>query len=175
MGNTNVPYDGAVPVTSGNGILAGSIFGANVHTLTEAQLAAHTHSFSATSGAGSAHTHGLGTLATVSGGGENRSICDRKRIAHHQRKRVDTTTLTATAGGGTVIATVTNVLEATDNASNSHTHNVTTSNHTHTISGAPANESAHTHSVSGTSAPAAPPSTHNNLQRSVPVTVLMKL
>ncbi len=176
MGNTAASLYASAPVVTGSGILAGSVLGANTHTLLTAQLPAHSHPLTLASAASNgAHTH----TGTTDGEAAHThtGTTGTESVGHtHQRKRTDTTTLTATAGGGTVIATTTEVLEATDGASAPHTHSFTTaagSSHTHTFTSA--SNGAHTHTLSGTTDNSGSDTAHNNMARSAPVTVLMKL
>lgn len=60
MGNPGTAFNAAVPFVNGNGTTPGSRLGSDVHTLTEAQLAAHTH-VATVSDPG--HTHTSGSLA----------------------------------------------------------------------------------------------------------------
>lgn len=182
MGNTAASLLGSAPVVSGSGILAGSILGANTHTLLTAETPAHTHSFSATSGAGGSHTHSFSAGTTADGGHSHTGTTDSGGVDHtHPQSSPSATTgqfvgpIAANNGWSGNPANA----GATGSASAYlHTHTFTTSlenNHSHTVSGTTGAESSHTHSVSGTTGSVGSGSAHNNLSRAIPITVLMKL
>lgn len=168
MGATEVIYDGSVPTVSGNGKLAGSIIGANAVTLTEAQLASHTHA-GTTGTESSTHTH-AGT--TTSDGSHSHTI-NITDPGHTHSQAANTMLFTGGAGalagapntlssGGTTGSNTTGITAAS----------VATGNHTHTFTSL-GQSVTHTHTfTSGTTGSG---TTHNNVQRAVPVTVLMKL
>jgi hypothetical protein len=183
MGNSAAGLLGSAPVVTGSGILAGSILGANTHTILEAQLPVHAHSVSITSGAGSAHTHGLGTLATAGNGAHTHSgttATENTSHTHTYDRATSGGTFGAAGGGVNVVASITNTSTDSGLASGSgHIHGFSTTsdpgNHTHTFTGALATESLHTHLVSGNTGNIGSGTAHNILSRSIPVTVLMKL
>jgi hypothetical protein len=181
MGNTDSGQTDNAPVETGSGIVAGSILGLNTHTLLTGEAPAHTHAFSATSGAGGSHTHSF-------------SATTGQELADHTHSGTTSSDGAHTHGvtGGTVGGSGTSGVDASGGGSipnpsstitissgGAHTHTMTTggasAGHTHNVSGTTGAESSHTHSVSGTSASTGGGGAHNNLQRSVPVTVLMKL
>lgn len=65
MGNSAASLLGSATFVTGDATTGGSICGANTHTLLEAQLPSHTHSFSGTTGADGSHSH----TGTVDAGG----------------------------------------------------------------------------------------------------------
>jgi hypothetical protein len=179
MGSTASGNFAGVPGVSGNGSFAGSIIGANTHTLLTAETPAHTHSFSATTGAGSAHSHTFSDLSTVAGGSHTHTGTTDSGGVDHTHSYTDALSKTGTftgpgsnGWGGTAAAT-------TGAASAYlHTHTFTTGSsgsHTHAMTATMNTESSHTHSVSGTTGSIGSGSAHNNLSRSVPVTILLKL
>jgi hypothetical protein len=180
MGNSAASLLGSAPVVSGSGILAGSIIGANTHTILEAHVPAHVHTVSITSGAGTAHTHGLGTLATAGNGAHTHTATTEAENSAINVGYLNPASkgATATAGGTGQIWQGGDITNTSTNSAQ-HTHGISTTsdpgNHTHTFTGALANESAHTHSVSGSTGSIGSGTAHNILSRSIPVTVLMKL
>jgi microcystin-dependent protein len=174
MGNTAASRFAGAPTTTGSGTEAGSILGLNTHTLLEAQLPNHTHSFSATTGAGGSHTHGAGSLAADAGGGHTPagSVSTPTITVNNGTgvMRTGGTPIELTGGGGYTTSTI------TATSSTPVFTGTPVSNHTHVISGTTGAESSHTHSVSGTTGTGSGSgSAHNNMQRSAPVNILMKL
>jgi hypothetical protein len=181
MGASAGGFAASAPVGSGSAILAGSLIGANTHTILEAQLPAHAHSVSITSGAGTAHTHGLGTLATVGAGAHTHSGTTGTESSGHTHPysgppASQVGQFTGPGGNGWGGASVPSTSGL---ASDAHTHTFSTTsdpgNHTHTFTGALANESSHTHLVSGSTDNIGSNTAHNILSRSLPMTILMKL
>lgn len=120
--------------SSGGATAFTTVFGSGkatgAHTLDSTEIPAHTHSFSATTGAGSAHSHGAGTFAVGTG------ITNGTNVA----RNFDTNTASnnQAGGGGNVVLSASwdeNDLSLTSGA----------------VSGTSGSESTHTHSVSGTS------------------------
>jgi len=110
----------------------GDVGGAETVTLAEANLPAHTHSFSATTSSNGSHTHGPGTLAgTTTTNGQHSHTYNRSNDNNAQ----------ASSG------TQRNVGGTTDDTGDdgAHSHTITVS------SGVTASDGAHTHTVSGTS------------------------
>jgi microcystin-dependent protein len=181
MGNTDSGQTDNAPVETGSGILSGSILGLNTHILTEAQLPEHDHSVSITSAAGTAHTHGTGTFATVGGGAHTHSgTVTSTGGAISASFQYDNTQVGVGAGGGIDTTNVqVNIDTETVTISDTRTWGFSTTSdpgtHTHGFTGSLATESAHTHLVSGNTGNIGSGTAHNNMQRSVPVTVLMKL
>lgn len=178
MGNTAAAY-GDPPITTGSRILAGSIVGLNTHTLVTSQLPVHAHTVSITSAAGSAHTHGLGTLATVGAGAHTHTGTTTSDGAHtHTVGNPGDLFQTLVASGGVATLSGAGLNESSAAATNSngaHTHTFASTsdpgNHTHTFSGALANESAHTHLVSGNTGNVGSDFAHNIMQRSALVKI----
>lgn len=180
MGNTAGSFFASAPVVSGSGILAGSIMGANTHTLLTTEAPAHTHSFSATTSSDNSHTHSfsatsgnesafhLHTFTTDSGG------VDHTHSVNDATSKVGTFTGPGSNGWGGNASVSTGAASAY-----LHTHtgstSFETSTHTHDVSGTTGSVAAHSHTVSGTSGSTGGGGAHNNMSRSIPVTVLMKL
>jgi microcystin-dependent protein len=178
MGNTDSGLTDNAPVETGSGIVAGSILGLNTHTLTEAQLPEHDHAVSITSATESVtHTHSDGTFAAAAGG------------AH-----TPAGTITDTRSYTFPYASINNIPVGGSNTAGNpggvgFTQNITVGasgtitfagtlvpDHTHDVTGTSGNASVtHTHLVSGNTGNIGSGTAHNNMQRSVPVTVLMKL
>ena len=184
MGNSAASLLGSAPVVSGSTILPGSILGANTHTITEAHLPNHTHSFSATSGAGGSHTHGAGSLAADSGGAHTHTVdIASGQGSHNHAPGSSSPFFLGTANGvnsdyavpGAGSATF---LQQTGNSTLPAMTGTATSGgaHTHSVSGTTAAEASHTHSVSGTTGTGSGSGTaHNILGRSLLVTWFIKL
>jgi hypothetical protein len=180
MGNSAASrFDASVPFTVGDATTAGSLGGQNHHVLTTAQLSSHTHALSggATS-AGSAHSHGVGTLATGNNSAFTMTGTSTTVSQGHTHGSVVTggTTNTFAAGGVTGVNALT--IGSSGAQSQDHTHNVTVSQdsaHTHSVTGSTANESLHTHSLSGTADANGSGSAHNNLAGALLGTWFIKL
>jgi hypothetical protein len=183
MGNTAASLLGAAPVVSGSGILPGSIIGANTHTLLTAELATHAHSVVGTSETEGAHNHAIvGNTGTESADHTHTGTTATESATHTHSyntpsNKASTATGVATTGGTLWNGLDTAATSGTESAS--HTHTFTTggisANHTHTVNFTSAAGSAHSHSISLTSGTTGNGTAHNNLSRSIPVTVLMKL
>jgi hypothetical protein len=175
MGNTAAGLAASAPVVSGSAILAGSLIGANTHTLLTAELATHSHVLSA-----------LATVTSAGGHSHTYSGTSSSDNSHSHTYSGTTGTesvgippgspgiVTATGGGGGTY------WHGSTGLASAHTHGYsgttsTQSDHTHTYSGTTSSQSAHTHVVGGTTDNACSGGAHNNLSRSIPVTVLMKL
>jgi microcystin-dependent protein len=182
MGNTDSGQTDNAPVETGSGIVAGSILGLNTHVLTEAQLPEHDHSVNITSGNESVtHTHSDGTFAAAGGGAHTPAGTVTPSGSISGSFTYDNTQSNAIAGGG---LDTTNVQVAADGpktvtVTDSRTFGFSgtpVADHTHDITGTSGNASVtHTHLVSGNTGNIGSGTAHNNMQRSVPVTVLMKL
>jgi hypothetical protein len=180
MGNSAAGLLGSAPIVTGTGILAGSILGANTHTLLTAETPAHTHTLSVTSGAGGSHTHSFSATTSSDGshihsgttGVENSSITHTVAPGTPSTQNGGFTGPGGNGWGGTVgTATTSGVLA-------NHTHNFNTDaggTHNHTVSGTTGAEASHTHSVSGTTSSIGSGTAHNNLSRAAPVTWFIKL
>lgn len=158
MGNTAASGFTGVTFVNGDATTPGSVAGANTTTLTEAQLAAHTHSFSTTTGAEGAHTHSFSATSGAGGGHSHTGTTAATSHSHGIRYNV------ANTGGDSFFAPVGNTFgpggttggEVNSNvteAESAHVHTFTTStasDHTHSVSGTTGAGASHTHSVSGT-------------------------
>lgn len=174
MGNTDAGLMASAPVVSGSALLAGSIIGANTHTLTSGQVPSHDHSGS-TATSGGAHTHNLTGGSAASSG------------AHTHTVNITDPGHTHTSGasgfyefGGTpnLAGLAAGAVTQIDNTTASATTGITAATvsdgaHTHTLSGTADSGGAHTHTLSIVTAGSDQP--HNIVSRGVPVTVLMKL
>lgn len=179
MGNTAAALAGSAPVVSGSAILAGSLIGANTHVITEAQLAAHTHAVSITSGGESVvHTHAVGATTTSDGAHSHTINISDPGHLHTQATGGPSGTKANEADAGSAGAQYVNAAAAStvSNTTGITASSVSTGAHTHTISTTSGNQSiGHTHEVSGTSGSKGSGTAHNIMARSAPVTVLMKL
>jgi microcystin-dependent protein len=176
MGNSAASLLGSAPVVSGSGILAGSIIGANTHTLTVVQLPGHTHTFSATTAAGGAHTH-TGTTAS-NGAHTHTGTTDSGGVDHTHSYNFGSAVNNIAGGGANTVQKSPPDTAATSGAASAylHTHTFTTgSNGAHTHTFTTDASSTHTHTLTGTTDVAGSDVAHNNLSRAVAVCVLMKL
>jgi hypothetical protein len=160
MGNSTTTVNGAVTINGGaTANTAGASVGSQVVSLSTAQLAAHTHDVGTyATVSGGAHTHGLGSVTAASNGAHTHGVTDPGHT-HVANQPSANATFTSTGGG--------------PNASNPFTASATASSvtgvsvvsdgaHTHTLSGAMDSGGAHTHSLSGASASEGSGSAHNN-------------
>lgn len=177
MGNSAAGLAASAPVVSGSAILAGSTIGANTHTLLTAEAPAHTHSFSATTSSDNAHSHTFSGTSSTDGAHTHTGSTGDNNI-NHQHTYTIAATMVGTFTGGGSNGWGGSTTASTSTAGNNHQHAFTTDSggsHSHTYSGTTSTASAHTHTVSGTSGSTGGGGAHNNLQRSIPVTVLMRL
>lgn len=176
MGNSAASLLGSAPVVTGGPTTAGSILGANTHTLSATEIPSHTHSFSATTGAAGGHSH---TATTDSGGSHTHTGTTASGGSHSHGPGSGSafgaffpgTGALASPGGGTAFGST----NTTDTHAG-HTHTFTTDSggsHTHTLT--TSTESDHTHSVSGTTGSAGSGGAHNNLARALGATWFIKL
>jgi hypothetical protein len=181
MGNTATLGYASAPVFSGSGILPGSILGGPTHTILEAQVPAHTHSFSATSSGSGAHTH-TGTTGDQSQVHTHSGTTATESATHsHTYDKATSGATFGVAGGGganALVGALTQTATSSGSESATHTHTITTGsesvNHTHSFS-TTSDPGNHTHTVSGTSGSYGSGAAHNIMQQTMPVTVLMKL
>jgi microcystin-dependent protein len=181
MGNTNSFLMSASPTVTGSAILAGSIMGANTHTLQTSEIPSHSHAFSATTGTAGSHSHTFSGTSSSDGAHTHTGTTDSSGAHTHSTTITDG--VIVAAGGSSGYQTAAGALiklnaSYASSSDGAHTHTFTTGSsgaHTHTYSGTTSLASDHTHSVSGTTDTTGGGTAHNNLQRSAPVTVLMKL
>jgi hypothetical protein len=182
MGNTAAGLYASAPIILGSGILAGSLMGGNTQALVEANVPSHTHTFSATSGAGGSHTHSFS--ATTSSDGTHSHTINITDPGHFHTPDRSThagaqfAIFVGAAGGSTesVGANYTTTGNTSTNTTGITAASVSTGAHTHTVSGTTGAEASHTHSVSGTTGTGSGSgSAHNIMQRSAPVTWFIKL
>lgn len=177
MGASAASLLGSAPVVSGSTILAGSILGANTHTLTEAQLPvitpAGTNGTSAVTGTAAAQTF-TGTNATITATGTNAASALTSGVT------ANISTFPTGAGGGgnnylTTIATGNTTSYAVTGTAAAQT--FTGSGVSYTPAGTNASSSitatAAAQTFTGTAFGAG--SAHNILSRAITVTILMKL
>lgn len=157
MGNSAASALTLATFTTGNATTGGSVCGANTHTLTTAQLASHTHTYSGTSDSGGSFSGSTGT-----DGAHSHSITDpgHDHNVHYNGGAY------ATGGTGAVTAIVappgsTFGAGAAEAAGTDITVNAV-GGHTHTIT-----ISAHTHTYSGTTASNGSGDAHNNVSKSI--------
>lgn len=153
MGNSAASRLTSAPFATGAATTAGSYLGENTHTLTEAQLAAHTHAISITSGNQSAnHTHS-GTT-------------DGEASHTHASHALSTSNF---SGGGT--GAVTGYTPAAFDATNP---TGVGSNHTHAFTSG-IQSANHTHLVDGTSGSKGSGTAHNIISLGILGNWVMKL
>lgn len=175
MGNSAAGRAASITFANGNSTTGGSHLGANTHTITEAQLPNHTHSFSATSSSNGAHTHTGST-------GDNNVDHNHTGTTSSDGAHTHTTPfLTAIGDGGgppntgLKVGTGTNISTTSDGA---HTHTFTTSgqNTVHQHAFTTDSGGAHTHTVSGTTGTGSGSGTaHNIVQYGVSGSYYIKL
>jgi hypothetical protein len=169
------------PVTNGSGILAGSRVGEYTHALITAELASHTHTFSATTGAGSAHSHSVSGNTGAEAAHTHTGTTGTESAGHTHTYNTATTKTGTATGFGTLTGSIwagADTSATSSGVSATHTHSFTSaggSSHLHSISLTSDTEAAHTHSVSGTSGSNGSGTAHNIIQLTAPVTILMKL
>jgi microcystin-dependent protein len=142
--------------------------GAASVTLSAAQIPAHTHSFSATTGSGGSHTH---TASTGSAGSHSHTGGTSTAGDHtHTAAGAGSGVLASTVNGDTPFAIAGNTGTAgahshslSINAAGDHAHAVTVNA-----------GGAHTHSVSGTTGPAGSGASHENLPPYLALAFIMR-
>lgn len=167
MGNTAAGGLTVAPFTNGAATTPGSIVGTNAHTLTTAELPAHLHAISITSGSGGSHTHTL-SATTDAGGSHTHTITDPGHI-HTYNKLAFSGGDFANGSGGQLIAgqdTSSAVTGISINAS---------ATHTHTLSGTTASDGAHTHAISGNTGNTGSGDSHNVMSHGALGTWFIKL
>jgi hypothetical protein len=170
-------------VVSGGLTAAGSIVGTNTHQLIESQLPVHSHSVSITSFPGGTHTHTVSGTTGGAGAHTHSGTTGTESTSHtHATSTGANSGLQAAVGStGTVSQQYVEAATAsTGLASNAHTHSFSTTsdpgNHAHSFTASSVStQPDHTHLVSGNTGTVGSNFAHNIVQRSVPVTVLMKL
>lgn len=177
MGNTAASLLGSAPVVSGGPTTAGSVLGANTHTLLTAETPAHTHSFSATTGAAGTHTHSFSATSGEGGDHTHTGTTSTQSPGHHHSYTTATGfNGTFTGPGGAGWSGTTTATSGAEDANHTHTFNTDASGtHTHSVSGTTGSIADHTHSVSGTTGSVGSDGAHNNVQRSLLVTWFIKL
>ncbi len=178
MGNSAASALTLATFTTGSAIIGGSIAGVNSHTLTEAQLASHTHT-GTTATESQSHTH-TGTTGTESDdhthfvegttGGES---------ATHTHTFTDNDVLSGGAdlgGAGAFGPSTTSDTTAANGTDHTHDYSATTNGvsatHTHTVTTGTASQT-HTHTI--TTAAAGSGTAHNNVSKSILGNILQKL
>ena len=170
-------------VVSGSLSAPGSIIGANTHQLVDLQLPVHAHSVSITSAAGGTHTHTVSGTTGGAGAHTHSGTTGTESATHNHATSTGGNTGNQAAVGstGTVGDQYVNAATANTGAENvTHTHSFSTTsdpgNHTHSFTASSVStQPDHTHLVSGSTGNIGSNFAHNNVPRSVLVTVLMKL
>jgi hypothetical protein len=175
MGNSFSGLTATTPVVSGANNVAGSIIGSTTHTLSTGELSPHTHGVSLTSDAQGAHDHTWGGSTSSDGAHTHTGTTTSDGDHSHTYQLPD---IQAFVAGGATGARNTNATTTATSTNGAHSHTFTTSSsgaHGHTVGGTTSSNGSHQHISSGTTGAAGSGSAHNNVQRSIPVTVLMKL
>jgi hypothetical protein len=179
MGNAAASLLGAAPVVSGGPATAGSILGANTHTLGSGEIPSHAHSFAATTSAAGGHSHAYSGATSQDNAHSHTGTTDPGGSHNHGPNGGGT--FAVLLGGGVLAAPVSganlSATPVTDTAP-AHTHTFTTSTqgaHSHAYSGTTSSASDHTHGVSGTTGSAGSGGAHNNLARALVGTWYIKL
>ena len=180
MGNTAASLLALATFTTGAATTGGSVCGVNTHTLTEAQLAAHTHT--GTTGTNSVdHTH-TGTTGNnsvdhthlVSGNTGTNSVDHTHNVSDYQLTNVGA----GSAFVGGTDWTVTAPDLATSGQSTTHTHGISITSggesvgHSHTFT---SNGQSVSHTHSFTTASTGSGTAHNNVSKSLLGTIYIKL
>jgi len=149
MGNTAASRFTSVTFANGDATTVGSVAGANTTTLSEGQLAAHTHTFSATTGSGGGHSHTY-SGTTGADGAHNHTVTDPTHTHSSGSYYLGSATGNVQSGPDFIVATgVASGLAISPSSTGISL--AAASAHTHTYSGTTSTQAAHTHSVSGTS------------------------
>jgi hypothetical protein len=180
MGSSAAGLAGSSPVVSGSATLAGSLIGANTHTLSAGELPSHLHSVALTSGSESSdHAHSV-NIVTSTAGAHSHTINITDPGHQHTTGTGGNSGLVASIGStssGSGPQYVNNgTLSVNGNTTGIAASSVSAGDHSHNVNGSTSGVGAtHTHLVSGNTGNTGSGSAHNTMQRSVPVTVLMKL
>jgi hypothetical protein len=151
MGNSAASLGYGGSFTTGDATTGGSTGGANTHTLTTAELAAHTHGAGSYAGdSGGAHSHTI----SITDPGHTHAATSAPNPINSGGFGYGPTGA-ALGGAGNIAITV-----------NSNTTGITASSNS---------TGAHTHSVSGTSGSSGSGGAHNNMPRHIVVTYYQKL
>jgi hypothetical protein len=181
MGALAGGYFVSATFTHGNATTAGSLAGANTHTLIAAELAAHTHAAGSLAGdSGGAHTHTLVGGSAASGGAHTHTASD----SGHTHAMPNVNAAPAPAGsassfaqgtGGSQQSAATFFASANVGSGSAVITVDSGGAHTHTLSGTADSGGAHTHTVSGSTASSGSGTPHNNLSRCLLGTWYIKL
>ena len=161
-----------------NGDVLGAAGGADVHTLTAAQIPSHSHGSGtlAASSAGS-HSHSRGSLTASSAGSHSHgggSLTASSAGSH-------THTIAAVNGtsGGPGLQRSTGTGSTTTGSGGSHSHSISGStssggSHSHSISGSTSSGGSHSHSISGSTGSIGGGGAHNNVQPTIILNQIIK-
>ena len=180
MGNSaGSRFDASVPFSVGNATTPGSTAGANHVTLDGTMIPAHTHNFSATTGAAGAHSHTYSGSTSSDNAHNHTGTADSNGDHAHAPSTGGTSFLVVGTGAVQAPGIGTNAtINSSTNTTGAHTHTFTTSTqaaHSHTYSGTTSTQADHTHSVSGTSGSTGGGAAHSNTSRSILGTWYIKL
>jgi len=154
-------------VGAGNTYAVAATGGANTVALSEAELAAHTHSVSGTTASDGAHTHNVSGNTSNTGAHTHTVSGNTSNTGDHAHNGSTSNTgshghsLTNSQGNdgglsGTLFNTIANTTFSNNNfigSAGAHSHNFTTANagaHSHTLSGTADSAGNHSHTLSGT-------------------------
>lgn len=171
MGNSAASLFGGATFAHGNATTAGSIAGANTHTLVTSETPAHTHGVGTyVNAANGGHSHGLSAASAASGGAHTHSVTDPQ---HSHVETGGSNAVSVTNGSGPQSVAV--VSTSTTNVASTGISIDSGGAHTHGLSGTTDSVANHTHVISGSSASVGGDGAHNNLSRVLLGTWLIKL
>lgn len=166
-----------VPAVNGSPIIAGSILGETLHTLAIGEIPAHSFTVTGSTSTAGNHAHGFSGTTSTDPGHSHTGVTGTNSVGHtHNFLYSISQTGQFSGPGSNGWAGQTNANTGGESAP--HVHGFTTDGggaHAHTYSGTTATVGDHAHTVTGTTNSLGGGASHNNVQRSMPVTVLMKL
>lgn len=164
MGNSLASRMPFVPFTNGNSITPGSICGENEHLLTTLEISAHAHMISLTTTADGTHNH---TGTSGAGTAHNHGVTDSGHT--HTVAALATGAPTQLTGGGSIGPSTNQTITSSNNTTGISINNE--SAHTHSIS----SDGAHTHTLSGNTGTTGTGNNHNNVSYGACGTWFIKL
>jgi hypothetical protein len=179
MGNSAASAMTLATFTTGSAIIGGSIAGSNSHTLTTAQLSAHTHT-GTTGNASVGHTHAV-TGDTGTNSADHTHLVSGNtgtESATHTHGVSQGTTANSGGVGVSGAGDSATIPSGTESATHTHAVSITSggqsATHVHGISLTSADQSAtHTHSFTSDSTGGA--TAHNNVSKSILGTIYIRL
>lgn len=170
-------------LTSSGGVVGttlGATGGAQTHTLTDAEVPAHSHTYSGTSSSNGGHSHTF-SATTSSAGSHNHTFSGTTSSGGNHRHSISTynnghDNPQGRVGAGEWNSAGTHYTNY--DGTHSHTFSGTTSSvghHTHSVSGTTSSVSSHTHTYSGTTSSHGGGGAHKNVQPTIVVNKIIKV